>query len=331
MQAGFNFGEPRATSAVEMPPGTWEPVENCGFPTLSSVCAMAESVRSRMAFVPDSVRALFDAGVRQFESALMPLLAKDTVNAWDLHDLNDFDLGLGSSEVQAFKALCRHQSGVATHPDGVRWKTREQFDDKTFAICVDGVGCLMLGEYFPRHDPRVVYLPPSLIGPQPSDTFFLHSYADDAISVAMRHEVWGPGFAADRIANSDNGMATVSTFTYGGRDYIVTAGAYGYDGGKRYAIGTAWRLCPRSEWSGKTYSYRDHCRLLEDGIQERSDCRGIAVVVRGEVMVIESAMFVYDLNHQGHAYVSTPQSATGASACDSCLLDEAPAEEEAYA
>lgn len=297
MQAGFDFGDVRDVKPIEMPPGTWERRDR-EEPNLDAVVALASRVRANLAGVPASVRAFFEAGVLQFEAALAVLTQKPEVKPWEFHDLKDFDVEVSADDQEAFKALCRQQSVASSHPHGVDWKVREHIEASRFAVRVEGVGILCLVKYFTRADAFLEFVPPAVSGNKHQEAFFHHSYEDDAQSVALPYKVWGKAYAADKMAYSGKGKASVPTFRYGGREYLISGSLSGPGKEGRYSIGTAWALCPRSQWTGNVYSYEAHTKMLDRGIQQRSDYRGIAVLVRGQEMVIESAMFVYDLNAQ---------------------------------
>ena len=328
MQSGFDFGDVQQVKPIEMPPGTWERNYERPNVDLSAVARMAAAARANLNRVPASVREYFEAGVEQLEAGVVALQNAGEVKRWDLSALEEIEFEPEVPLIEAFTALCRQQSKAAEHSTGVQWKVREQIEAKYYAVRVEDVGTVILRKYFFHDTVSIRYEPPSLLGRRCTDRFFLDSYADEAKSVEIPHRFWGTAYAADKIAFSGKGKASVPTFRYGGREYVVTSRTSSIKGENPYAIGTAWALCPVSQWSGRTYSYQEHSRMLEDGRQERSDYRGIAVLVRGQEMVIESAMFVYDLNAQPLTYVHGDDEAPQDEDSDPALLEEVYDEQE---
>lgn len=296
MQAGFDFGDVQQVKPIEMPPGTWERNQERPNVDLAAIVRLAASARANLGKAPACVREYFEVGVQQLEAGVDSLQNVGEVKRWDLSALEEFEFEPEVPMIETFEALCRQQSRAAAQSAGVQWKVREHIEAKYYAVRVEDVGTVILRKYFYHDTVSIRYEPPSLLGRRCTYRFFLDSYADEAKSVEMPHKLWGIAFAADKIAFSGKGKASVPTFRYAGREYVVTSRTSSIKNENPYAIGTAWALCPVSQWSGKTYSYQEHIKMLEDGRQERSDYRGIAVLVRGQEMVIESAMFVYDLN-----------------------------------
>ncbi|MGF6440226.1 hypothetical protein [Paraburkholderia youngii] len=334
MQSGFDFGDLQAVRAIEVAAGTWE--QNYERPSLGlpDFQAMAVNARAKLNTVPASAREYFDAGVQRFEAALGSLKNAVEVKRSDLSTLEEFEFEPEGPLAEAFTSLSRRHSGAATPADGVKWKVREQIDASYYAVRVEGVGTVILRKYFHHDTVSITYEPPSPLGRRCTDRFFLDSYADAAQSIELPHKLWGVAFAADKIAYAGKGKASVPTFRYGGREYVVTSRLSSIKNGSAYAIGTAWALCPISQWPGKSYSYQEHSKLLEDGRQERSDYRGIVVLVRGQEMVIESAMFVYDLNAEPQTYVLDAGETSMDEDHDPMLLDghhEQADSEEAFA
>jgi hypothetical protein len=88
----------------------------------------------------------------------------------------------------------------------------------------------------------------------------------------------------------------VRTAEYGGYLYTAFATIYGPYGAARKPCVEAYRLLPRSMYSGETTSVYHDAEAIRSGLRERGDHTGLIVSVRGNKMVCaDKVWFLMDL------------------------------------
>jgi len=127
------------------------------------------------------------------------------------------------------------------------------------------------------------------------DGLFLSSYRDGLRSVYAPQRVFAAACCANKIAEANDGVASVPTFTLKGREY-VNDGGYSH---RAYRDCEGWTFCPLADWKGPTYSYRSQVDSWNEGRTERGDRRGLIVSIRGQLAVLDGAICVYDDNASG--------------------------------
>lgn len=120
------------------------------------------------------------------------------------------------------------------------------------------------------------------------DPFFLPSFREG------QRVIHAPHFAhalLDRDGESSSlrdGVTDVPTIVVEGRDHV-------FDRGRTHAdcqLLQGWRFCLPEEWRGPTYSFASQTRAWDEGRTERGDRHGLVVRVRGQDVVLDSAVTI---------------------------------------
>ncbi|MFP3637737.1 hypothetical protein [Paraburkholderia sp. SIMBA_054] len=283
-QIGFDFGETRF-DAIESPEGTWKFEGN--FFEHPSLVVWLDGARKLLLRAPEALHALFLSGFDAASTSAQKAADADANGKYCFDSLDRFDVEADVATVETFAALCRTGVRCGQTTDVV-WKIRENFAQATFAVHVDGIGSLFAERWVGRDEWRMRYQPGS------RDKFFRESYLDGMNSVELPYAIWGPAYAADKIACSGKGVASVSPFVVDGRQYILSDSMSGLKGQAGLIFGTAWRLGLPEQWNSETYSYHSQGVAADCGRLQRGDRRGLVVAVRGTKYVLEAAMIVFD-------------------------------------
>ncbi|KND54484.1 hypothetical protein BPUN_4473 [Candidatus Paraburkholderia kirkii] len=184
-------------------------------------------------------------------------------------------------EFDVFVALCR--TTVSSVFDGIEYKVRDEDRSvATAAMYVRDVGTLIASRWSETN--RAIDFQPW------RDSFFLESYRDGIQAIEAPYSTWGRAYCADKLANSNDEIASVPTFVVNGREYINDGG---FSRGS-YRECEGWSFTAFADWQGATFSYRSQVRAWDNGSLERGDRRGLVVRVRGQLCVLDSAVKVYD-------------------------------------
>jgi hypothetical protein len=230
---------------------------------------------------------LFKAGVDAATKIVNDIRSDTRHGQFRCYELRATEIESSAHDLEAFIACCRTQAKAGPVIDRVSWKVREAFDCSTYAVHVENVGTVLAQSRGVNGSIGLSFVP------EPRDTFFLDSYEDSMQSIALPYDVWGPTYAADKLAYSNTGVASVPTFRYQYREFFVSGTTSG--GAVRGIHGTAWRLCLPEQWHGERYSYHSLGVAVNEGTRQRGDRRGMVVTVRGRELVVEEAALVYDL------------------------------------
>jgi len=282
-QFGFDFGAVAEFKPIEMARGTWN--DRRGDEVLPGE---VEEAQLHLGEAPVAVIDLFKAGVEAATQTVNDIRSDTRHGQFRYHELRATRLEPSAQDLEDFIAGCRAQAKGGPVIGKVNWKVREAFVCSTYAVHVENVGTLFAQSR--RVNGRIGL---SFV-PGPRGSFFLDGYEDSMQSVALPYDVWGPTYAADKLANSNKGVASVQTFRYENRQYFVSGTTSG--GGTNVIHGTAWRLCLPEQWHGERYSYHSLGVAVNAGTRQCGDRRGMVVLVRGREFVVEEAVLVYDLN-----------------------------------
>jgi hypothetical protein len=120
--------------------------------------------------------------------------------------------------------------------------------------------------------------------------FFLPSFWDKVSIHPLLEDVWYRTYAAQKISESPDKPASVSTFSFNGRQYVnISCQSYA---GRSH--GKAWRLRRIEDWPGKTYTYSEKVKAWDEGRLERGDDRGFVVKAQGCLCVFDEAAIFFD-------------------------------------
>ncbi|MGP8437832.1 hypothetical protein ACT2FY_39075 [Paraburkholderia fungorum] len=273
-QLGFDFAS-NSSQSYGLALGAWNDPEW----TVQDWTRALELATRRVASVDDRLLTIYRAGIDA---------SRDELAAWVGHGA-DIEMRMRrqkveseeSANLETFFRTCEQLNCVPVA--GIEVKSRKDGHVTTSAVFVEGVGTLIARHWEQTDSGHIAYEPWK-------DHFFLPSYHDDMPSLRVPVTTWRRAYCADKIAMSGAGVASVPTFKLRGREY-VQVGSMGF-GEMEY--GRAWCICPISDWTGDTYSYRTICKAWDDGVLERGDERGLVVKVRGQLCVFESALEIYD-------------------------------------
>ena len=95
---------------------------------------------------------------------------------------------------------------------------------------------------------------------------------------------------AQSLSDSGAGVAKVHVFIHEGRQYVNTGGLYSRD----FRSCDAWSVCAVEDWRGPTYNDESQSLAWEEGRTQRSDRRGLVVIVRGQLAVLDGLATFYD-------------------------------------
>lgn len=277
-QLGFDFGASAAPSAsfAEDAAGTW--LER-SFTTAEYV-AMFATAEAELLRIVGPGRALFALGIEAAKAQHASMIARGCVPA-GAYRLWRSDFRPSPEQLFNFFDHCNAHAGTSYH--GIEYKTRHDQRIICAAMHVENIGSVIV-----RHWPDV--------GGTSADfrpfrePFFLDSYRDNMATIEAPYHLWGTSYCADKLAYSNDDIASVPAFTIQGRMYLNTGGM----GSGEYRECDGWALCPKSDWIGPTYSYRTQCQAWDEGRKERGDKRGLVVRVQGQLCVCESPALIFD-------------------------------------
>lgn len=280
-QAGFDFSDDQEQVYAELMSGGWLAPKF----TTSEYRSMFERADAALQGIVGPARPLLAMGVAAARAELAKML--DCCARGEPFELWRVVVEATPAEVLAFVTHCTAMAGVEFQFEGIEYKTRENPRMSVAAICVADVGSIVVRTW-PNANIGVDFK----VG---RDLFFLHGIDDDRRRIYAPESVFAGTYCADKLANANDGVASVPTFTLQGREYI-NGGGYGHN---TYHECQAWTFRPVGEWRGPTYSYRTQHQAVDAGRIERSDRRGLIVSVRGQLAVIDGSALVYDDNAGG--------------------------------
>ncbi len=277
-QLGFDFGGSAAPSAsfVEDVAGTWiDP----SFTTAEYV-AMFATADAELLRIVGPGRALFALGIEAAKAEHDKMLARGCAPA-GAYRLWRSTFRPSPEQLFAFFEHCNTHAGTTYH--GIEYKARDDKRIFTAAMFVENIGTVIAHHWKDVGGIGVDFRPFRV-------PFFLDSYHDNMPTIEAPYHLWGTSYCADKLANSNDDIASVPAFTIQGRMYLNTGGM----GSGEYRECDGWALCPKSDWTGPTYSYRTQCRAWDEGRKERGDKRGLVVRVQGQLCVCESPALIFD-------------------------------------
>ncbi len=274
----FDFGDDTAVAFTEHHAGTWN---DRAFTTVQyhDLFAKADAALHR---ISGACRVMFESGINAAKAQHAAMLAHNSYEDNEPYRLWRTNFELPQEVLTAFVADCFANAGKNT--DGIERKTRRKMQTSTAAMFVPDIGTVIVYQWASGHagvDYRLW-----------RDAFFLESYRDDLQTISAPYATWGGAYCADKIAYSDNGIASVPTFILNGREYVNDGG---FSKGC-YRECEGWTFRPLADWRGPTYSYRTQCQAWNEGRLERGDRRGLIVRVRGQLCVLDGAAIIYDDN-----------------------------------
>ncbi|WP_321959579.1 hypothetical protein [Burkholderia cenocepacia] len=275
-QFGFDFGDATARAFALDEQSTWLDPKH----TVEQYRAMFAKGTDTIQGITDPARPLFVRGLILASDELEKMVERcgedDEPRAlWRVtcEPTND--------EFDAFVAHCRAMASSTF--DGIEYKVRDNDGCvATAAMYVRDVGTLIAWRWSETN--RAIDFQPW------RDSFFLESYRDRIQAIEAPYSTWGRAYCADKLANSNDGIASVPTFVVNGREYINDGG---FSRGP-YRECEGWSFTAFADWQGATFSYRSQCRAWDNGSLERGDRRGLVVRVRGQLCVLDGAVKIYD-------------------------------------
>lgn len=275
-QFGFDFGDAAARAFALDEPGTWLDPEY----TVEQYRAMFAKGTDAVQRIAGPARPLFARGLALAGDELEKMVERCDEDDEPRH-LWRVTCKPTDDEFDAFVAHCRAMVGSVF--DGIEYKVRDEDGCvATAAMYVRDVGTLIAWRWSETN--RAIDFQPW------RDSFFLDSYRDRIHAIEAPYSTWGHAYCADKLANSNDGIASVPTFVVNGREYINDGG---FSRGS-YRECEGWSFTAFSDWQGATFSYRSQCRAWDNGSLERGDRRGLVVRVRGQLCVLDGAVKVYD-------------------------------------
>lgn len=280
-QLGFDFGDLAAPSAkfAEQPACTWL---DRTFTTAQFI-AMFSIAEDTVKQIVGPGRPLFELGIATAKAQHADMLARRAYAPTDSYRLWRSNYTASAEQLRAFVAHCEthDRAGIA----GIEYKTRRDRRMMTAAMYVPNIGTVIVRQWFEVDNVGLDFIPYR-------DAFFHDSYRDGMPAIEAPYALWGSCYCADKLAYSHDDIASVPAFTIQGRLYLNTGGM----GSGTYRECDGWLLCPKSDWTGPTYTYRTQCQAWDDGRKERGDKRGLVVRVQGQLCVCESPAHVFDCN-----------------------------------
>jgi hypothetical protein len=292
-QFGFDFGDAAKAFALHEP-GTWLDPEY----TVEQYRAMFASGAAAVTRIAGPARPLFVRGLALAGDELEKMVERCGDDNEPRH-LWRVTCDPTDDEFDGFVAHCRAMVGAAF--DGIEYKVRDEDGCvTTAAMYVRNVGTLIAWRWSETN--RAIDFQPW------RDTFFLESYRDGIQAIEAPYATWGRAYCADKLANSNDGIASVPTFVVNGRKYINDGG---FSRGP-YRECEGWSFTAFADWKGPTFSYRSQCRAWDNGSLERGDRRGLVVRVRGQLCVLDGAVKVYDTQASDAAWQADESDDVGA-------------------
>lgn len=279
-QGGFDFfGGNDEPDFKEDPAGTWN--ESAPRLTTEEHNARLEAAGVALTMLPPLLQAMYVHGIKRMRDDQACMLRRGPRD--DAYGLMARGFQLEAATMGQFLALCRGSlSG-----DGVEYKTRNEHRQMTAGIYVEGVGSLVL-HIWRKADGDQHSVSYSLH----RCTFFRRGYDDDRTEFEVPAGVWAKAYCADKLAYSGDGIASVPTFTYAGREWVNTGGL----SSGTYRNCNAWSIRPQEDWNGPTYTYTELIRAMDEGRIERGEHRGHLIRVRGKVCVMDAPGLFFDEN-----------------------------------
>lgn len=116
-----------------------------------------------------------------------------------------------------FDAFVAHSRAMVSSAfDGIEYKVRDENGYVVAAMYARDVGTLIARQWSETN--RAIDFRPW------RDSFFLESYRDGIQAIKAPYSTWGRAYCAEKLANSNDGIASVPTFVINGREYINDGG-----------------------------------------------------------------------------------------------------------
>jgi hypothetical protein len=285
-QFGFDFGNDASERFSAQEPGTWLDPEF----TTAQYTAIFAKAREVVQGIAGPARSLFWRGLEAALAEQAEMLKRCELDDEPYH-LCRTRCDPSDDEFDAFVEHCQQMIGAAL--PGIAYKVRKvPRDGLTAAMYVRDLGTLIAWRW--SADNRSIDFRPW------RDSFFVDSYRDGMPAIKAPYSTWGGAYCADKLAYSNDGVASVPTFVLNGREYINDGGF----GSGNYRECEGWTFCALVDWQGPTYNYRSQCHAWDDGSLERGDRRGLIVRVRGQLCVLDGAATIYDNEASEAVFVS---------------------------
>ncbi|MBS0571873.1 MAG: hypothetical protein JSS08_01270 [Proteobacteria bacterium] len=268
-QAGFDFGQDAAPSSFAQPAGTWLTAEF----TASEHAARLTAAEACAEALAPALRGLYLRGIEAARSELQRMARhQDAGNAFGLYGVQVRDV-----TGQELAELLREDSAA----EGIERRTRRaRTAEPVHSVYVAGAGTITTRVHVDGSR--------SASYEHYRSADMLPSFRDTMPVYELLQEVWSAAYASQAIAEAGEGIASVKTFRYCGREWVNDGGMYFQ--GKACCEG--WAIVRRSAWDGQTYSYRDQVQAWDLGTLERGDRRGLVVKVQGvECVLVSVASF----------------------------------------
>jgi len=277
-QFGFDFADMAEPAYAELPLGGWLDPEY----TTDEFKAIFERAALVLPALSGALAVLFGGALEAAKDEHAQMLeACERTGAYHLWRV---DVPAESSLIEAFQAACIARECPVP---GAEFKTLTEKRMTVHAMYVPDLGSLVVHQWA-ADNIGIDYYPWR-------DSFFLPSYRDGRRVVKVPESVFAGTYCADKIAESNEGIASVPVFMHEGREYINDGGmSYG-----TYSECGGWAFCSMADWNGPTYSYRTQVKAWDEGRTERGDRRGLVVRVRGHLAVLTGETIFYDDNATG--------------------------------
>lgn len=285
-QFGFDFHDSTAPVYAELPTGGWHDPRFSTEQYRALFARAAKDISSITGVVGSMLRLGLNAAIE--EHARMLDCCPEREEPYSLWRTN---FAPAKRSTDAFLRWVESTDSATNKSAGIETKLRRDKGMTVAAVFVEQVGSIVVHVW-----PDCVGEPNLGVDYRPwRDTFFLASYRDQMAAAYAPEHVFAGAYCADKLANSNDGIASVPTFTLHGREYVNDGGMS--HGSYRECEG--WSFCSLADWKGPTYSYRTQVKAWDDGRTERADRRGLVVSVRGQLAVLDGAIRVYDDNARG--------------------------------
>lgn len=277
-QFGFDFGDNNDSTLIVNPIGTWTSPRF----TIQNYRDIFSKAQDRLLMIAGAGRPLFRLGLESAVSQLEAMMNHRQIEDDEQFTLWRMKVEADDQEVKSFIEQC---TNMPESPFPLfEYKIRHRSTTTTYGMFVEDLGSIIV-RIWNQNDIGVDFYPWR-------DSFFLESYSDTIERHSLSYSIFGVAYCADKIAYSNDGVASVPTFTFKGRQYINTGGlSHG-----KYSECNGWSFCRFEDWKGETFSYQTQSEACDDGRIERGDRRGLVVRIRGQLCVINGVANFFDAN-----------------------------------
>lgn len=306
-QFGFDFADMAEPAYAELPIGGWLDPQF----TTAEFNAIFERAALVVSTLTGAMAILFGGALEAAKEEHAKMLA--TCERTGAYHLWRVAVSAEASLIEAFKAAC---IACECPVSGAEFKTLTERRMTVHAMYVPDFGSVLVRQWA-ADNIGIDYYPWR-------DSFFMPSFRDERRVVKALESVFADAYCADKIAESNEGIASVPVFMHDGREYIndggMSHGTYRECGG--------WSFCSMADWNGPTYSYRTQVKAWDEGRTERGDRRGLVVRVRGHLAVLTGETIFYDDDAIGFSRASSDEAKSAAPDDDEAGWPEDETEDE---